>query len=174
MLSQFYAVFLGFYLSCETNFIMQVHCVRAMPYGFLGGLLRFEMGRPLNKLGDKIVSASVLLKDSPPLRKFESQANRILRRVAIRHGIPFSIRSMVKGEIPARLANSALLSILASRTCLRLLPGSISKCSRIDSLQAALGRPYTNSEPFETGLMVPLRMVRWRTYNAACGRLSMT
>jgi hypothetical protein len=24
MLSQFYAVFLGFYLSCETNFIMQV------------------------------------------------------------------------------------------------------------------------------------------------------
>jgi len=26
MLSQFYAVFLGFYLSCETNFIMQVKC----------------------------------------------------------------------------------------------------------------------------------------------------
>src|SRR5262249_23760428 len=82
------------------------------------------------------------------------KANRILRRVAIRHGIPSSIRSMVKGEIPARLANSALLSILASRTCLRLFPGSISTSSRIDSLQAALERPYT----VETGLMVRLRM----------------
>ena len=65
---------------------------------------------------------------------------------------------MVKGEIPARLANSVLLSILASRNCLRLFPASINKSSRIDSLQAALGRPYTNSEPFETGRMARLRM----------------
>jgi hypothetical protein len=44
-----------------------------------------------------------------------------LRRVAIREGIPFSIRSSIKGEIPARLANSVLLSIFVSRTFRTLL-----------------------------------------------------
>jgi len=36
MLSQFYAVLLGFYFSCETNFIMQVKfsCARFVKYAF--------------------------------------------------------------------------------------------------------------------------------------------
>lgn len=52
---------------------------------------------------------------------FNPKPNRILRRVAIRAGIPFSTRLTVSGEIPARLANSDLLSFFASRSCLTLL-----------------------------------------------------
>jgi hypothetical protein len=50
----------------------------------------------------------------------------------IRDGIPFSIRSMVKGEIPARLANSILLHILASRSFLRLFLFSMGMHLRLE------------------------------------------
>lgn len=47
-------------------------------------------------------------------------ANRILRCVSIRHGIPFSIREIVIGESSACLASSVLLMRSDSRTVLRL------------------------------------------------------
>jgi hypothetical protein len=63
---------------------------------------------------------------------FSPNATRILRRVMIRDGIPFSIRSMVKGEIPARLANSILLHILASRSFLTLFLFSMGMHLRLE------------------------------------------
>jgi predicted nucleic acid-binding protein len=56
---------------------------------------------------------------------FSPRPIRILRLVANRQLRPFSIRSMVKGEMPAMRANSALLSILASRIFLTLFFASI-------------------------------------------------
>jgi hypothetical protein len=60
---------------------------------------------------------------------FSPKPKRILRRVMIRDGIPFSIRSTVKGEILARFAN---LFCSAFRFANKFLP-SIANSSRFFS-----------------------------------------